>query len=155
MDTKEAFLTALKHKAKEGGRGFQQSLSIESGLKDPYISNLVTGKKSNPSRGAMDRIAEALGITTEEMVSLGRSLCKEPKPLLSPAPSWEMKALVDSLQGQIRGLETIVTGQQKTIEAQRDSLTAAWAKINRMDEILWEAYLAQDFKPLGRLRDAG
>jgi predicted XRE-type DNA-binding protein len=48
----------------------RRELAEQSGVSEPYISQLANNKKENPSREKLKQIAGALGITVKDLYSL-------------------------------------------------------------------------------------
>lgn len=46
----------------------QAQLAMRSGLSQPYINELETGKKSNPSIAVLIKLARAMGTSIEELI---------------------------------------------------------------------------------------
>lgn len=75
MDTPDHYIVALKHVMAQ--RGFKQKHLVEkTGMSQGNVSMILTGERAG-SLEAREAIARAVGLTHEEMLGLGRSLCGE------------------------------------------------------------------------------
>lgn len=54
----------------------QEDLGLEAGLDRTYVGGIERGER-NPSFGSLVKIAEALGVSVSEMISLGERLTLE------------------------------------------------------------------------------
>jgi len=75
MKEDEYFRTALIGILAEKGRGGQNTLSIDAGLSDAYISQIINGKR-HATQKTQVRIAEALGMDYVDFLALGKALTK-------------------------------------------------------------------------------
>lgn len=66
----------------------QADLARVSGLNPNYIAALETNRKPNPTRGTLDKLARAFGITLGELVG------SEP-PLPAPVANWRALGLAE------------------------------------------------------------
>jgi transcriptional regulator with XRE-family HTH domain len=62
-----AFYTARK-KARNGAGMTQQELERLSGVRQSIISDLETGKNTNPSWDVLSKIAQVLGVRVEQLI---------------------------------------------------------------------------------------
>lgn len=54
----------------------QEGLALEAGLDRTYVSGIERGRR-NPSLNSMQRLAEALGVTLDQVFALAMALAKE------------------------------------------------------------------------------
>jgi transcriptional regulator with XRE-family HTH domain len=73
MKEDEYFRTALLGILAEKGRGAQNTLSIDAGLSDAYVSQIINGKR-HATQKTQVRIAEALGMDYVDFLALGKKL---------------------------------------------------------------------------------
>ncbi|MFC1895065.1 helix-turn-helix domain-containing protein [Thermodesulfobacteriota bacterium] len=83
----EAFRQGLAFLLKQRGWGSETSLATEIGLSQSYVNRIKHGLK-DPSLLAMHAIADALGMTYESMIHLGRRLIEEGQNI-------DMKEVID------------------------------------------------------------
>jgi len=72
-DERLFFNLALKHHIERLGRGSVSSLAIDTGLSQPQISRIMSGRSLGSVESRV-KIADALGTTVEQMLILGRSI---------------------------------------------------------------------------------
>jgi len=72
MDEIDCFRVALKNYVPD--RGGQSNLSLDAHISEGYISQIINGKRNNPSRRTMIKIAGALKTTYQDMIALGEKL---------------------------------------------------------------------------------
>lgn len=69
----DCFVAALQKKLKEQGRGAKKKLATHVGVSPNHLSDILAERK-NAGQKLKERIADALGISFEEMLALGRHL---------------------------------------------------------------------------------
>lgn len=85
MDEIECFRAALKYLLKD--RGAQSNLALDAHISEGYVSQLISGKRVNPSRRTLMKIAFALKTTYQEMITLGERLCTVQTTPFTPLPT--------------------------------------------------------------------
>jgi plasmid maintenance system antidote protein VapI len=69
----DCFVAALQKKLKEQGRGAKKKLAAHVGVSPNHLSDILAERK-NAGQKLKERVADALGISFEEMLALGRHL---------------------------------------------------------------------------------
>jgi len=155
MDDIEAFQIALMELAKE--RGTQSIIALDSHLSEGYISQIIGGKRVNPSPRALKKIAGALGKTVREMIDIGIGISegKAPMKTAPTEPSWMSEALVKSLQSNIDALTDRVNALKNYAESQEQRLIEQKKQIGTITAALIQAEKEKDFLPLKVLTGGG
>jgi transcriptional regulator with XRE-family HTH domain len=69
----DCFVAALQKKLKDQGRGGKQKLAALLGITPNHLSDIL-GSRKNAGQKLKERIADALGVSFEEMLALGRQI---------------------------------------------------------------------------------
>ena len=69
----DCFVAALQKKLKEQGRGSKQELAAHVGVSPNHLSDIL-GRRKNAGQKLKERIADALDISFEDMLVLGRHI---------------------------------------------------------------------------------
>jgi len=158
MDEIYYFRLALKNALKE--RGSQSNLAYDAGISEGYVSQLLSGKRINPSRRTLSNIAQALKKSYREMIDEGRAIAKEePFHSIPASPRQEnvvpMHELLEELKKQI---DMLKTGYEYLIERdlqQEAHLTSHSDSIKKINEALRYYGETGDHKPLKKIGDTG
>jgi transcriptional regulator with XRE-family HTH domain len=107
MDEIDYFRIALKYYVQE--RGGQSNLSLDAHISEGYVSQIVSGKRVNPSRRTLTKIALALKTTYKDMITLGESLAAEQGNVKAAYANSEdvifLKKYIAVLEDKINALE--------------------------------------------------
>jgi|GEM_PF-1691579 len=98
----DCFVAALQKKLKEQGRGAKKKLATRVGVSPNHLSDILAERK-NAGQKLKERISDALGISFEEMLALGRHLIE----------SRSGKGIND-VSGDDRDMGVIVTGEPES-----------------------------------------
>jgi transcriptional regulator with XRE-family HTH domain len=71
MEEIDRFRIGLKAILDERGRGSATNLAADSGVSMAYISQIINGKRKDPSRKAVKKICDALGMAIEVVIAKG------------------------------------------------------------------------------------
>lgn len=156
------FRKALVYIVNERGRGSQNTISIDTGLSDAYISQVIAGKRS-PSLDVQIKIVSALGIDYLDFLTLGKKLTEaklqniplaevarqrvKQHPLTTNNQSAAYDMLLRALQDQIAVLGNMVKEMKderaELITELKEEQKRCWDRINaiqshteKMDETL-------------------
>lgn len=164
MIENDYFRQALVHIVNERGRGVQNTLSIDTGLSDAYISQVIAGKRA-PSMNVQSKIVNALGIDYLDFLALGKKITEvnlqktslseiarqregSPSKPADPAPAGglsemlfaSMKSQIDLLNDALKDMRserTVLVGALKAdLEHCRDTLAGQELHIHRLNETL-------------------
>jgi len=140
----EYFRNALVRIVNERGRGAQNTLSIDTGLSDAYISQVIAGKRT-PSMKVQIKIVKSLGIDYLDFLAQGKKITedepgkitlaeiarqRDPQPQSSTPPPYQppdavgkspYEMLFTSLMSQI----TLLSDQIKELKSERAMLVDA------------------------------
>jgi transcriptional regulator with XRE-family HTH domain len=164
MIENDYFRQALVHIVNERGRGVQNTLSIDTGLSDAYISQVIAGKRA-PSMNVQSKIVNALGIDYLDFLALGKKITevnlqktslseiarqREGRPRKSADPAAagglpemlfaSMKSQIDMLNDAIKEMRServvLVDALKADLERCQDTLSGQELHIHRLNETL-------------------
>lgn len=146
MQENDYFRIALSHIVNERGRGTQNTLSIDTGLSDAYISQVIAGKRS-PSVNVQIKIVKALGIDYLDFLALGKKLTfaglslpavasdMQKTPIESSLPSaYDMllKSLMDQISELKDTIRELKEERAKNIADMTRELKRCWSRMDEM-----------------------
>jgi transcriptional regulator with XRE-family HTH domain len=118
MDEIDYFRIALKHLVKE--RGGQSNVALDSGLSEGYISQIVNGKRKNPSRRTLTNLSAALKTAYHDMIALGKDIAGHGNPKAPTPPDDLLSHTVKMQDIRLAALQDTVNKLQAALQKLTD-----------------------------------